>query len=347
MQDGILFLYGILIVLSVFPIEKRTNDYLCAEYTTCMRGIAAVGIVLHHMSERTSDGVLFRQLGVIGYLLVTFFFFLSGYGLVTQYKSKNNYLDSFVRKRVTYLIIIYVLDVLLYTCAGTVMGERYTIQQIVYSLFFSGIAKNAWYMIIQILFYFSFFFIFRSKIIPTTQTKIIAVFLFQCAFCLICIVRQTSPMWYISSFGFSLGMLWAEKKIKIDNVLAKQYASCLFIVVCAFLISYCTPVLTDRIDLNGYNELIRHICRLISSPLSVASLLVMLYKLKPQMRMWSQLGKISLEIYLIHGLIYTILRSNYIYVNSDSMWTLLTLLISVALAFPIHKLNERIAVVLK
>ena len=112
-MDVLFFCYFILIIVAVAINKKESSvDYLSVEYTTNFRGIAAIGVILHHMSERINAGVFFSKLSMIGYLLVTLFFFLSGYGLLVQYqKKKDGYLKGFLKKRVLYLGLIYCFDV--------------------------------------------------------------------------------------------------------------------------------------------------------------------------------------------------------------------------------------------
>ena len=58
-------------------------------------------------------------------------------------------------------------------------------------------------------------------------------------------------------------------------------------------------------------------------------------------KLYRFLGGISLEIYLIHYLVFQILRSKYLFVNNDILFVLLTLFISIVVSFFMHKLfNE-------
>ena len=343
-MDIIFLIYCLLIAAAVIPRKREKPDYLSVECTTGMRGIAAIGIILHHMAERTAGGFLFSRLVMVGYLLVSFFFFLSGYGLLVQYRKKGeSYLHGFLKSQVLYLVVIYILDVLLYDVFDCLMGNPHTLAEIAKAIVFSGIAKNAWYMIVQILCYLAFYFVFRCRAIKTLRAKILVVFLLQTAFCLLCILHGVSSVWYLSNYGFSLGLLWAYQKDRIDSFLNRRYAVGLLIAVLLFCGFYGSPVMVDRFIGGGFAKVFRTVCRLISSPLSVALVIVIGFRLKPVLKLWNWVGSISLEIYLLHGLVYSILRSRYIFVESEILWTVLTVVLSVALAYPVSKLNRMIA----
>ena len=347
-MDLIFFAFLALVIIPAFCNRNSSDDYLSVAVTTDVRGIAAIGIVLHHMSERIMKGWFFSKLGMVGYLLVTLFFFLSGYGLMVQYvKKQERYLDGFLRKRVLYLAVVYLLDILLYAVVGNALGKGYTLAQVAKAYFVGGVAANTWYMVVQILLYLVFYFVFRSRAIRPTGKKIVVMFAFQTAFWIACIMHGASSVWYLSNYGFSLGMLWGYKKDAIDRVLTEKYWPVLLASFMAFALFYGVPVISDRVLPDSVAVWVRMFCRLISSPLSVVLLLVLLFRIQPKSRLWSALGEVSLEIYLLHGLVYSLLRSSVIYVESGFLWTILTVGISVAIAFPVHKLNTKIETMFK
>ncbi len=73
LNDVILFPIIAFVVLS-FCKQSKENDYLSLEKCNNLRGIFAIFIVLHHMSEKIEGGYLFPQLQHLGYLIVAVFF---------------------------------------------------------------------------------------------------------------------------------------------------------------------------------------------------------------------------------------------------------------------------------
>lgn len=342
-MDIILLTYLFWILLPVFINRKKKKDYLSIENCTSLRGIAAIGIVLHHLSERIQEDSLFRWLAVIGYILVAYFFFLSGYGLMVQYrKKKEAYLAGFIRKRVLYLVIIYLLDIVLYALYDTLMGKPHTLGEIFKSIFVSGIARNSWYMIVLIGVYFVFWIVFRVFKNMAESFKVFCVFLAQLFFAVYCIALDISPIWYYSNFGFTVGMLYCKYQIVIDKQLENRYVASITAVSLSYFVLYFVPPLIEQFSTLEYLFLIRTLCRLISSPISAVLIVFLSYGFNPSALLWRKLGELSLEIYLLHGLVFSFLRSDVYFARSNVMWTVLTVVISILCALPAHWLNSRI-----
>lgn len=100
MDIFILLLIGILVYL--LPVN---NDYLGVKSTTGLKGFLALGIVFHHLSQSVSTGGEFINFKYMGTYIVSIFFFLSAYGLYTQNERKENYLNNFLIKRLSRIII--------------------------------------------------------------------------------------------------------------------------------------------------------------------------------------------------------------------------------------------------
>lgn len=91
----------ILIILGNCRIVGGYNDeYLSTETTKKEKGIAAILILLHHLSQRVKVSGPFVILGYIGFILVAVFFFISGYGLSYGVRYKYDYLKGFFKRRV-------------------------------------------------------------------------------------------------------------------------------------------------------------------------------------------------------------------------------------------------------
>ena len=341
-------MYLFCILLPAFINRKKKRDYLSIESCTSLRGIAAIGIVLHHISERIQGDSFFRWLAVIGYILVSYFFFLSGYGLMAQYREKKDvYIGGFLRKRVLYLVIIYLLDIALYALFDALMGKPHTIGEIFKSILVSGIARNSWYMIVLIGVNFVFWIVFTGFRSTTENFKIFCIFLVQMFFAVCCVVFDISPIWYYSNFGFTAGMLYFNYQSAIDKQLERRYAVPFIAIVFFYCVFYFVPSLIERFSTGGFTFLIRTICRLLSSPMSAVLIVILSYRFNPFTVLWKKIGELSLEIYLLHGLVFSFLRSNVLFVQSDMLWTVLTVAISILFAIPAHWLNKRIALLCK
>ncbi len=70
-------------------MTKSISDYFCREKTECLKGWLAMGVLAHHLFQRTSlipgDSLLGFFFSCLGSYCVSMFFFISGYGLMASY----------------------------------------------------------------------------------------------------------------------------------------------------------------------------------------------------------------------------------------------------------------------
>ncbi|MCD7825544.1 MAG: acyltransferase family protein, partial [Clostridiaceae bacterium] len=323
----------LLLIFDSFIHEKSINEseYLSIETTTSLRGIFALVIVLHHMSEITQGGRLFCLLVHAGYLVVSVFFFFSGYGLMTGLLKKGNeYLSVFWIKRILYIFTIYFIITIMYVAEYSLLGKSYSPLQIFMS-FFNGapIAANSWYMIIQILYYIFFWISFKCCN-HRYWLGILILLILQFIQTLILILLQYPAIWYMSGFAFSVGVFWAFKKDEIDQLLTLHFFKIMLIVISLFLIFTGLPLILEYI----YEEqgFARICCRILSTSLFSILVAITGRKIRFKFKIWMFLGKISLEIYLIHGGVYQILRSEYCWIENEALWTIMTIIISIVLS---------------
>ena len=283
MLDIIVLAFVLLIIFSVKYAKPshQHKDYLDIESTTGLRGILAITIVLHHMSEKIDSGYVFPYFQHLGYLVVAVFFFLSGYGLLVSYKKKGkNYLKGFLKKRVLYLLIIYLLVSAAYIVFDIIIGKEMSVKRAFTGLFLSSdpIAVNSWYITVQLMLYLFFWIVF-SLGKPSRKTKILITTVLVALLAVIYRLVNYYSYWYISNFAFVFGMLWAEEKEKIDLVLQKHYLLCVFASGLLFsLLSIC-PLVFEHF---GYEiEAIRIVCRMFSSVAFCALVIIALRFVKP------------------------------------------------------------------
>ena len=171
-----------LIIIICFKMEFREEgkffNPLNFQQTKNMKGILSILVFLTHLDGlklKKTSYYFFSRLKY-GYILVGFFFFYSGYGLMKQYLTKNNYLKGFLRKRlITILIPFYLVNTICgllfyytgrkYYTSSNHLRLREKNPTIIFETF-SGIIPAyymGWYSIVltilTILFYFSFKFI--------------------------------------------------------------------------------------------------------------------------------------------------------------------------------------------
>lgn len=140
------------------------DDFMSLESTRSIRGLAAVCIIFHHISQETA----FKNAGVIqaflnmGPALVAVFFFCSGFGLIKNLRNRPDYFNGFLKKRVLKGILIpFYVNVVLYGVFYIFYGNDFAPMQWVTNLLgLTLMNKYAWFPIVITLLYLAFYFIF-------------------------------------------------------------------------------------------------------------------------------------------------------------------------------------------
>ena len=135
--------------------------------------------------------------------------------------------------------------------------------------------------------------------------------------------------WYTSNQLLVIGMAWAIYEDSILIFFKKNYAK-----ITVFLFGFFFLVF----EANKYidNTIINFALSIILPVLFVFCLLACLLKLKIGNTFVSFLGRISLELYMTHGLFFILLRGNRIYIHNDFLWSVLVLFGSIVCAYLFH-----------
>ena len=95
----------LLLITLLIYLMPQNEGYLSVESTSGLRGFLALGIIFHHLSQLVKTGEEFSNFSYMGTYIVSIFFFLSAYGLYVQNESRENYLDNFLVKRLSKIIL--------------------------------------------------------------------------------------------------------------------------------------------------------------------------------------------------------------------------------------------------
>ncbi len=138
-----------------------------------LRGFAAIGVILHHISQEqafqwaNNFGAKPGELSIFvnaGYLFVAIFFFCSGFGLIKSLETKPDYFNGFLKKRVLKALVIpYYVSIIIYGILRFASGERFAPLQWVTNLVgITMMNPYAWYPIIAAILYIAFYLIFKN-----------------------------------------------------------------------------------------------------------------------------------------------------------------------------------------
>lgn len=317
-----------------------------------LRGFFMLLIVLHHLSQQLTHPGSLKLLQGIGLLCVSFFFLLSGYGLTKSCSQNPAYFHAFFRKRYCKLFVPFILCNMIYLGVNMHFGVSYSKIRLFKCLFgLELVNTHAWFILTISLFYFAFYLIFR--LCPKKPLQYFLLFCFQLSYSVFCLQRGAGlqlfegPWWFNSSSLFFIGSLLAGYEASITAFVQKNYRLLAFLSVPVFLLFYTVSVcMTGTFPYQTQDmsvlsvRMLQSWYSLLWQSLAVISFcaMVMLFALKVECSnaFLRFLGKISLELYLIHGLFIQLLKGQLCNLENDLLFILLTVVCSIAAAWLLH-----------
>ena len=235
MMDWLFVAFFVITFLGVkmAPKGEFAEDVLSKERGNVLRGIFILGIMLHHLSQRTDGGKLTFIFLYMGSLAVGIYLFISGYGLMKQYHQRGDaYISTFLQKRLPRILIPYLIANLAYMGGYLLIGKKFKMTQILKS-FTTGdpFVLFSWYVISIFFFYLEFYLVHRF--LKKKVLMVIMDLLFLAGYIFVCAKLETGAWWYNTSIVFFLGMLWEEHEESIMNFLKKGYLGEINLVLCA------------------------------------------------------------------------------------------------------------------
>lgn len=197
------------------------------DVTKSIRGIAAAGVILHHISQESAfqqaggpeGGGIIQAFCNVGFLFVAVFFFWSGFGLIKSLDSKPNYLNGFIKKRVLKVLVIpFYVNVILYAPLPLLSGEKMPASQ--WACNFLGVTmmnEYAWYPIVAAILYTAFYFIFR-KVKSRRLGFVLIAFVILALGLVFCVNGHFAwwageKNWWLTRLGWEKSKWWMFMKI--------------------------------------------------------------------------------------------------------------------------------------
>lgn len=268
--------YFMIVVLHIWggkiATKKNTtdgfhDDFMSLEVTKALRGFAAIGVILHHISQEKTFQTC-KELQFFcnaGYFFVAVFFFCSGYGLIKNLDTKPGYMNGFLRKRLPVIVIPYYVSAVVYCIYRVfILKEHMPPAQIITGLLgLTMMNEYAWYPVVLICLYVAFYLIFKPGSNKKGRAgKMFIMFLFILFLGMIfCVnghfawwakkglwwkmgafdnaawwmhqkVLLFSGEWWVNSpIAFFIGMLFANKEQSITAFMKKKYPLKLIVVI--------------------------------------------------------------------------------------------------------------------
>lgn len=336
MDIFVLFLISLIVYL--LPVN---NDYLGVQSTNGLKGFLSLGIVFHHLTHWVTTGEEFSNFGYMGTYVVSVFFFLSGYGLYIQNERKEDYLDNFLSKRLSRILIPFIFISSIYLIYRNINGQALTITFFV-DLFKKGstVIYNGWFVDIIILMYVFFYISF--KMFSNRTISILINTILIVVYIVLAIRLEYGFWWYNSSLPFVLGLLWAKNKNSIDEILNKYYFIILVCITGLLFISHQYSFVLKKLHI--VDSVSYGFAANIDNIIFTIFFILMVRKIDFSNKYLLFLGKISFELYMIHGLVMSIFGKCFITSRlNDVVFTILVAVTSITLAWIINSIVRKIS----
>lgn len=350
--------YFLLLLLLLYHVKTAPKgqffeDAFSYESDLPLRGFFMLLVVFHHMSQLLTHPGSLKLLWGVGILCVSFFFYLSGYGLMKSHLLHADYFDSYFRRRYSKLLLPFFVCNLIYLCINMISGTVYSPTQWIKLLVgLELVNSHAWFILTIALFDLAFYLIFRFGKNRTLQLFIL--FCFQVGYAAFCMQKGAGlqlfegSWWFNSSSLFFIGVVMACFEKKLVAFLQKYYGLVCSISVFAFLLFYTVSVYVINAfpyQKEAMSPLAPQMAgswfclgwQSLSAIFFCLTVTLFTLKIKCSNPILRFLGKISLELYLIHGLFIQLFKGQLFTITNDYLFIFLVLFCSVFAAYALHR----------
>lgn len=280
----------------------------------------------HHLGQITHIPFLSSFCQGIGLQIVAVFFFISGYGLCVSYrKNGSSYINNFLSRRLGKLLPPFMI-----LTGVSMLGLYYynhTLGMQLDSFLHKGHTPlpNSWFIYVISYAYIAFFI--SARIGKTLERVGILYLIFSAIYVLFMYCfTQFGTYWWWTILAINGGYYVALYESNIENCIKKNRRLSYSLIIFTLFISFCAAC---------------KITQMVNT-FSIMWILVQTFSIYVIVRTFGMikwnwlifLGSISLEIYLIHGILLKILEN--LGFQEISLW-ITTFIISIPGAYLIHR----------
>ena len=286
------------------------SNYLSRNNTDCLKGICAIMVVLCHVCARIGIGAgvgLGPIFTAFGYLGVSGFMFMSGFGLtvslLSSYKNGGGYLSKFLMQRVLPVYsLLFVLSVLYFILKTILAIDTPSLSELVQSFFFGGaVVSFGWYLqcivLIYLIYYAAAHIAVRYYTNSVSSMLIILVALGLLFFVGLCVLLGLESTWYETTLSFLGGVVLAANRQKLDYIwqVKRNVWLCLLLFVGVFGLSF---IFGNGPFLSGA---VKILIKMVSSLAFCLCCLSAMRLISLENHVTTFLGRHYLEIYIINS----------------------------------------------
>ena len=319
-------IFAVFFLLFLYKLKLGvSDDFLSREYTEHIRGICAIIIVLSHI--RRTDFVLLNVFEYMGGPAVGIFFFLSGYGIVTRMKQVgiDNYMNGFLKKRVAPLFLESVFIWLIFSVCKLCITRSL-------DSFVSTVMSPPWYIVAILVIYV---FVYLGHKLFKSNIKALIVFITSVDLVAVITLSSLSvdQYWYKTLLCFAAGMIFSFAEVKKEKTLP---------VIIGFGILTVIFGGGEYLLKNTSLEVVRALLyNAFAASLSIFVLNMGRY-VKFNNPFFAFCGKMSLEIYLLHGVFQYLFCEIDAVNNNDLLYGVAVIACTLLTSYAVVEVKKRI-----
>ncbi len=302
------------------------ENVLGLENSKTVLGYFAILVMFHHISQAvgSANSSVFVLLENFGFCLVAGYFFFSGYGLIKSMNQKENYMKGFFVKRLPKILVPFYVCNFIYILAGvlchrisfdlskahvadsSVLGYTDMIRAALGVDLLNG---SMWYIVEIVFLYIAFYIAY--KLFKKEMGIIVSMTVFIIGLTLFSLFRGhgsawfQGEWWYNSTLIFAVGMVFAFKEDLILEIIKKYYY--IYLVFNAGMFYAFCRLTHNMLIHHGYwtesnaDKFMTLGSQLMQCLFFVLLIIGILHKVRFSNKALAFIGKISLELYLIHN----------------------------------------------
>lgn len=238
----VLFLILFFLCLWGLRITKENQDYISLQGTAPVKGIFAVIILCSHMGSYLSlDATLandfyHRIMVYLGQAMVAPYFFYSGYGILLSYKKKAGYLSGFMKNRLLKTLFHFDFAILLFIIVQSLLSIYYPARNYLWCwIGWESVGNSNWFVFVILSLYLLAFvgMLLDKKTMDDGRVLVITTFFFSVFLWVFLRLCAHKDFWWVDTIAaFTLGMLFALGRHKVETMLRGSHVRWLIAFVC-------------------------------------------------------------------------------------------------------------------
>lgn len=327
------FIIFVFIMLLISSSDDGQFVPVCFKNTPSLRGIMALFIIFHHLSQNIAEDSLLKLFANAGYLVVAVFFFLSGYGLMSKVlQMGKEYLKGFWTKRIVKILIpCFTLSIIYFiyniVCMG--LGEAFRLIKI--NVLVGGLIANGWYVTAILYFYILFYFSFRF--VKKDTYGLVILFFGSILYIKGCLILELGEWWYNSCLAFAVGAIYKKNELYLKNVSGRAAKWFIMVLFFLFIFAKRMTMLLETGDLS-------FLFTILSSTVFAVFSICIIEKKEIDNVFFDFLGKISFEFYMTQGVFIGLYRSDIIYIEDNFIYFLVAILSTLLMSYVVNIINN-------